>query len=50
MQCAPFSKLGGPGGTGYGGVRFPVHDGLNNRDVSLVDMCDHDKECVSFLM
>ena len=33
MSCAPFSMPGGPGGTGYNEVHFPIHGGWDNRDV-----------------
>ena len=50
MPCAPFSMLGGPGGTGCDGVRFPVRGGSDRRDVSVVGVCDYVKECVSFII
>ena len=50
MPCAPFSMLGGLGGTGCDEVRFPVHDGWGSRDVSVAGVCDCVKECVRFIM
>ena len=42
--------LGGPGGTGWDGIRFPVHGGWESRDVSVVGMCNCIKECMGFVM
>ena len=50
VPCAPFSMLGGPSGTGYYEVRFPVHGDWGSRDVSAAGMCDCVKECMSFVM
>ena len=32
--------LDGPGGTGCDEVRFPVHGGWDNRNVSVTGVCD----------
>ena len=40
MPCAPFSVLGGTGGTGCDEVRFPVYGGWDSRDVSVPGVCD----------
>ena len=37
MPCAPFSLLGGPGGTGCDEVCFPVHGGLDSRELVLLE-------------
>ena len=50
MQCAPFSMLGSPSGTGYDGVGFPVHGDWDSRDVSVTGVCDCVKDYVSFVM
>ena len=36
--------FGGPGGTGYDGVRFPAHSGWDSRDVIVAGMYDFVKE------
>ena len=50
VPCAPFSMFGGPGGTEYDGVRFPVHGGWDITDDSVAGVCDCFKDSVSFLM
>ena len=46
MPCAPFSMLGGPGGTGRDEVRFWF------KVVRITEMLVYDcgKECMSFVM
>ena len=50
MPYVLFSMLGDPGGTGCDGIHFLVHSGWDSRDVSVFDLCDCVKECVSFIM
>ena len=50
MPCAPFSVLGGPGGTGCDEVHFSVRSNWDNRDVSVAGVCDCVKEYMSFVM
>ena len=42
------SMYGGPGGTGFDEVRFPVHACWDSRDVSVAGLCDCVKEWMSF--
>ena len=50
MPCAPFSILGGSGGTGCDEVSFPVQGGWGSRVVSVAGVCDCVNECMSFVM
>ena len=51
LHYTSLSIPGSPGGTDYGGVRFPIHRGWNGRDFSMAGICDCViKECVSFIM
>jgi hypothetical protein len=42
--------LGGPGRTGCDGVRFSILRDWDDRDMSMADLCECVKECVSFVM
>ena len=49
MPCAPFSMLGGPGGTGCDEVCFPVHGGWDSRDVSMFDCVKEHMSCLAIV-
>ena len=50
MPFALFSMLGGPGETGCDEVRFQFQGGWDSRYVSVTDICDCVKKCMSFVM
>ena len=50
MPFASLSMIGGADGTGCDGVRSPVHNGWNSRDVRMTSVCDCVKESVSCIM
>ena len=42
--------IGGPAETAYNEVCFPVHEGWDSRDVSVIGVFDCIKECMSSVM